>query len=107
MPFKNVQTISCSKKRFKVQNDLRDWEINDGGDPVKVINEKYWNMKGISINPRHIPEQPIVLEKISIVDGKEVVEIIEFEKAIKDATLAEAIKIGDILPIDPIVEVKP
>lgn len=109
MPFKNVLTISCSKKRFKVQNDLRDWEIDIKNKPLKLIDEKYWIMKGVPVDPRYIPDQEIVLEKISIVDGKEIVETLSIEKAIKDATIAKAISIGDVIDvvIDPIVEVKP
>lgn len=108
MPKVPVQTIQCSQKRFQVQNDLRDWEIDDGGDPVKVINEKLWVSKGISVDPKHIPKQELVLEKISIVNGKEVIEHLDYEKALKEATLAEAVAIGDVPvdPKDPIKEVK-
>lgn len=43
------------KKRIQVQNDLRDWEIDDSDVPTKVLNEKYWTAQGISVNPADIP----------------------------------------------------
>lgn len=51
-----------SQKTFQVQNDLRDWELDDKGDPVKVLNEKYWIQKGITVDPEHIPDQKIQLD---------------------------------------------
>lgn len=60
---KNVQIINCSQKRFTVQNDLRDWEIDHMNKPVKVVNEKYWDQVGLSIDPKDIP-----LQKLSSID---------------------------------------
>ena len=56
---KNVNIINCSQRRFKVQNDLRDWEIDHTDKPIKVINEKYWEMSGYSIDAKDIPLQKI------------------------------------------------
>ncbi|MFZ2937603.1 MAG: hypothetical protein WA066_02740 [Candidatus Omnitrophota bacterium] len=51
--------IGGSKRRFKVQKDARDWEINDEGIPVKVISEKQWVMNGFSVDPKDIPKDVI------------------------------------------------
>lgn len=62
--------IDCSQKRFKIQNDLRDWEVDEQNNPVRVINENFWS-KGIaasvlsavvekySVNPADIPAQKL------------------------------------------------
>lgn len=94
MAFKNIKLLKSSNLRFKVQNDLRDWEIDGSNKPIKVRNEKYWNMKGISVDPQFIPKEKISLEKITIVkdkDNKDVqqIEIIDLETAIKTAVDAE------------------
>lgn len=47
--------IDCNQKRFKVQNDLRDWELDESDQPIKVLNEKFWNQKGFSVDPKDIP----------------------------------------------------
>ena len=48
-------TIGCSERMFKVQNDLRDWEIDIAGKPLKVLNEKYWINEKFSVDPQDIP----------------------------------------------------
>ena len=47
--------VGGTNKRFLVQNDLRDWEIDSTGKPLKVLNEKHWNMQGLSVDPLDIP----------------------------------------------------
>ncbi len=49
--------IQCSQRRFKAQNDLRDWEIDVSNNPVRVINEKYWISRRFSVDPNDIPAQ--------------------------------------------------
>ncbi len=44
--------------RFKVQNDLRDWELDGNNLPVKVCGEKAWIMAGCSVDPADIPATP-------------------------------------------------
>ncbi len=51
--------VDCSQRRFVIQNDLRDWEINQQGEPVKVTSEKYWINSGYSVDPADIPPQKI------------------------------------------------
>lgn len=94
MAFKNVAKIQCSEKVFQVQNDLRDWELDAQLKPAVVINEKYWISKGISVDPKKIPAEKIIITK----------DTGDIEKAIKDATDAVVIAVD---PIDPIVEVNP
>ena len=51
-------TVNCTQKRFKVQADARDWEIDSNGKPIKVIGEKDWVMQGYSVDPLDIPVNP-------------------------------------------------
>ena len=49
----------CSRRRIKVMNDLRDWELNAQGNPLKVVNEKHWINQGLSVDPLDIPAQKL------------------------------------------------
>ncbi len=107
-------TLQCSTRRFQIQNDLREWEIDKQNKPTKVLNEKYWELKNISIDPKYIPAEKISLEKITIVKDAEnkdiqVIEQLDPETAIKEAIQKEITKDQIIIdvPIDPIKEVKP
>lgn len=51
--------VGGTQRRFKVQNDLRDWEIDDDNLPTRVLNEKHWVAAGYSVDPADIPEIPI------------------------------------------------
>lgn len=51
--------IDCTQRRFLVQNDLRDWEVDGDNVPIKVINEKFWIQQGFSVNPADIPNKPL------------------------------------------------
>ena len=55
--------IACTQRRFKLQNDQRHWEIDSQGRPIKVINEKYWALIGVSVDPSDIPDDQIVIDK--------------------------------------------
>lgn len=59
----SVTILKCSQRRFKIQNDLRDWEVDNKNKPVKVINEKFWVMQEVSVDPKDIPAQKIELSK--------------------------------------------
>lgn len=54
------EIIGLQPRRFKVQNDLRDWEVDKNDKPVKVLNEKYWRMNGFSVDKADIPEEKLV-----------------------------------------------
>jgi hypothetical protein len=57
------EVLGCTQRRFKVQNDLRDWKIDEQGRPVEVLGKDYWESKGIAIDPREIPDDKIILRK--------------------------------------------
>lgn len=42
--------IPCTNKQVLVQNDLRDWILDDKGEPVEVISAKAWKANGIDIH---------------------------------------------------------
>jgi hypothetical protein len=63
------EVIGGSQRRISIQNDLRDWEVDEDGQPIKVLNEKEWAAKDLSIDPRDIPAQPLAsLEEIKKVE---------------------------------------
>ena len=55
-----VKTLSReSPKRFQVNNDGRDWEIDAQNQPTKVLNPEYWYDLGFSTDPADIPAKKI------------------------------------------------
>jgi hypothetical protein len=46
-------------KNYAVQNDLRDWEIDKDGKPVKLIDEEYWKALGYDVDVKDIPATPL------------------------------------------------
>lgn len=59
----NSTVIDCVQKRILVQNDLRDWEIDENDNPIAVVNAKYWESVGVSVNPSDIPAQKIIMNE--------------------------------------------
>lgn len=53
--------LECVQTRFKVQNDLRDWEIDINDQPIRVLSEKYWEIQKVSTDPKDIPVQKVVI----------------------------------------------
>lgn len=50
----------CSTRRFQVQNDLNDWEIDENDDPVKLVNSVMLDKRGIDQpDPSSIPAEPV------------------------------------------------
>lgn len=43
------------RKRFSVQNDLRDWIIDENDNPIEPVSKKYWEMEGYPVTPDCIP----------------------------------------------------
>ncbi len=83
--------LQCSTRRIQIQNDLREWEIDKQNKPTKVLNEKMWALKNISVDVRDIPKTKVSLEKVTIVKDKDnndvqVIEKVELEAAVKTAT---------------------
>lgn len=64
--------IGGSRKRWRVQNDLRDWELDANNQPVKVLSEKYWIRVGYSVNPADIPTRKLAsveeVKRAAIID---------------------------------------
>lgn len=60
LPPGSIIGAACSQRRFVVQNDLRDWEVDLSNVPVKVMNEKYWTMQKMSVSPTDIPAQKLI-----------------------------------------------
>lgn len=48
-----------SKRRFFVQNDWRDWILNDSNEPVELIDKDYWLELEYSTRPADIPTRRI------------------------------------------------
>ena len=48
-----------SQRRYRVQNDLRDWEIDSQNRPTRLINAERWFAEGYSIDPVDIPDSQI------------------------------------------------
>ena len=64
------EVISCSQKRFKAQNDLNDWLVDEKGDPTKPVNYSLFEKMNLPLpNPNDIPVQlasdPIDLIKVA------------------------------------------
>ena len=51
--------IDCTQRKFKVQNDLRDWELDQSDVPTRVINEDLWIKNGFSVDPIDIPAEEL------------------------------------------------
>lgn len=55
-----VKTIyRTPARRFRAENDLRDWLLDTQDQPTRLIDEEYWDEKGYSVDPRDIPPQRI------------------------------------------------
>jgi len=73
--------IECSQKRFKAQNDLNFWEIDENNLPtVPIGGTKQWTKFGLSVpDPKDIPaekvSEPVDLKKL--VEAKLVVAVEE------------------------------
>lgn len=58
---------ACTMKRISVQNDLRDWEVDEQGEPLKVIGEKYWQSQGVNVHCRDIGKPLQRIEQLYLV----------------------------------------
>lgn len=69
---------SCSQRRFEVQNDLRDWEVDSNDAPAKLVDEKYWDVQGYSTDPADIPPEKIDhIDKVPKKTEKDTVDVAE------------------------------
>jgi hypothetical protein len=74
----NVKTIKPgwtvvggSERKYKVQNDKKDWVLDNLGQIVEVMNKENWVSRGFDVDKNHIP----VLEIKDIEDGPKAVII--------------------------------
>lgn len=52
--------VDCSTRRFVVQNDLNDWEIDDNDDPVRVTDWEYFQKFSLpQPAPEEIPDEVV------------------------------------------------
>jgi len=51
---------SSSQRRYKVQNDGRDWEVDSEGNPVRLVNREAAIEEGRSTDPKDIPATRVV-----------------------------------------------
>lgn len=51
--------IGGSQKRFKPENDIRDWEVDNLNQPVKVVSEEAWILLKFSVDKNDIPVQKL------------------------------------------------
>lgn len=86
--------IDCTQERIEVMNDLRSWVTDPEGNAVKVLDEEYWQAKGVSIDPRTIPDKKIILKGDAVLAD-----------AVKVATDAKAVAIG--IAVEVVEEVIP
>ena len=61
--------IDCSVRKFKAQNDLEDWIVDDSLVPIEPVNKELFQHLGISVNPIDIPAvkqtQPATIKKMN------------------------------------------
>lgn len=57
-----------STLRREEQNDKRDWIIDDKGNPVEIMNKKYWTINGYSTDPTLIPAEEVLHVDASLLD---------------------------------------
>lgn len=62
--------IDCITTRALVQNDGRDWELDDSDRPVRVTSEKYWLQQRTSVDPADIPASKIVLAENETLESR-------------------------------------
>jgi hypothetical protein len=73
------QVIDCQTTRFEVQNDLRDWKLDEDDSPVEPVNVKGDLMQGYSIDPASIPDDFIRRETVLKADYARDVDTPEFK----------------------------
>lgn len=54
------EIIDCSEQRFEVQNDLNDWLIDEKNEPIKPVDFKLFEKRGLEIpKPEDIPDEEV------------------------------------------------
>lgn len=49
-----------TQKRFEVQNDLNDWEVDGNNKPVRILHHRLLTKQGIELpDPKDIPRKKV------------------------------------------------
>lgn len=103
IPHGNTVDSSCTTRQFQVQNDLRDWEVDDNGIPTIIMNDTSWLDQGYSVDPRDIPTRVAIDVhelRIDVLSGEITIEdILGVEavaklRAMRDASQAQVVDNG-------------
>lgn len=62
--------VGGSIERFMVQNDMRDWKVDEEGAPVKVVNEEFYIAQCVSVDKKDIPSKKVASEEAFIASSK-------------------------------------
>ena len=65
-----AKVIGGANRRFKVQNDRNDWEIDKDNKPIKPLDTEQYTKLGVSIDPKDLPTT-MMTENILEVKQKE------------------------------------
>lgn len=69
------QLINCSRKTFKVQNDLEDWHVDPNTLlPISPVDSARFDRLGLSKNPLKIPSE-IGSKPISIIKTEQLLKL--------------------------------
>ena len=71
--------IDCWQRRFKVQNDMNDWLINEINQPTMPTNHKYFTKLGLPMPlPKDIPQIKVyeVIDLVKVAEEIKKLEII-------------------------------
>ena len=94
LPTGNIYINHTPQRRYKCQNDLMDWEIDETDKPIRPLCKTYFEDAGYSQNPVHIP-----VEKISSISVLPTLEDIQANR------IHSSVKIKGVNYFDPIPEV--
>lgn len=53
------RVIGGTRKKFKAQNDLEDWFVDNNNNPIEPLEKEKFLELGISTDPKNIPKQKL------------------------------------------------
>lgn len=83
------KVIGGSQRRFEVQNDMRDWLVDEEGNPEKLVNEKSEQKTGYPIDLESIPDKFIRRETMYSADYEKIKDDPDFLQWWKEAVTIE------------------
>ena len=66
VPPGNVIGPTCTHKRFRVQNDMATWVVDENDKPVEPKSKHLFEMNGYSTDPKDIPQDFVRREEIPL-----------------------------------------